>query len=1230
MSFPENQLNDLCRNRILILDGAMGTMLQVHRLTEADYRGDRFRGHPVDLRGCNDLLCLTRPAVVRQVHLDYLAAGADIIETNTFNATPISLEDYRLQHVTKELNEAAARLAREAANQFTAQDPTRPRLVAGAIGPTRATLSLSPDVGNPGFRTHTFDQVAEGYAEQISGLLLGGVDILLVETVFDTLTLKACLVAVEERFQALGQRVPVMVSVTFSDQSFRTLSGQTPEAFWYSIEHADLLSVGVNCGLAPGQMRPAIEELSGLAPVYFSCYLNAGLPNEMGEYDESPDQVAQVLRGYADQGMLNIVGGCCGTTPDHIRAIATAVEGCTPRVPPSASVLPRFSGLEPFVVRPDGNLTMIGERTNVTGSRRFAKLILDNRFEEAVEVAREQVTGGANLIDVNMDEGLLDSAAAMTEFLNRVAAEPDIARVPVMVDSSSFRVIEAGLRCLQGKGVVNSVSLKEGEETFRQQAMTCRRYGAAMVVMAFDEQGQATEVDRKVAICRRAYRILTEELGIPAREILFDPNILTVATGLEEHLDYARNYLDAIQLIKDSCPGSLVSGGVSNISFSFRGQDRVREAIHAVFLYHAIRAGMDVGIVNAGQLAVYEEVDPELRQRIEEVLFNRRPDATERLLELASAIRGQAAVRVEDLGWRQGTVEERLCHAMLQGRDDWVEEDLQEALTRYPTPLEIIEGPLMDGMNRVGELFGAGKMFLPQVVKSARVMKRAVAFLQPHLEAAQQDRGQAFRGRILMATVKGDVHDIGKNIVGVVLGCNNYQVIDLGVMVPADRILRVAREEQVDLIGLSGLITPSLDEMVHVARELEREGFQLPLLIGGATTSAKHTAVKIAPVYSGPVVHVLDASRAPAVVGQAVNPESRARLAAETRAAQQRLQEAYQRGDRARELVPIAQARAHQNRIKWSAYQAPVPEFTGVRHQRDLPLAEIVPYIDWSPFFHVWELRGGYPRILTDPVVGVQARQLFADGQRLLEKVMAEEWLRAEAIHGFFPANSEGDDIVVYRDSDRRVEAARFATLRQQSRKRDAEAVYHALADFVAPSGSGVADYLGAFAVTAGIGIEDHVARLEAEHDDYQAILLKALADRLAEALAELVHERARRDWGYGRHEELTKEDLIRERYQGIRPAPGYPACPDHTDKRTIFELLEVEERGSLRLTETYAMHPAASVSGLYLAHPEARYFAVGPIGQDQVEEYARRKGIPIPEVERWLSPNLGYQPSGR
>ncbi len=1219
-----NALNSLLQERILVLDGAMGSMIQSYKLQEQDFRGDLLRDHSTELRGCNDLLCLTQPHIIEEIHRRYLEAGADIIETNTFNATPFSLKDYQLQDRVQAINTAAAQIARRAADALST--PDKKRLVAGSLGPTNITLSLSPDVNSPGYRTHRFEEVVAGYTQQIAALVEGGVDLLLAETVFDTLTLKACLFAIERYFKDSGHAIPVIASGTFSDLSYRTLSGQTPEAFWYSLEHFNLAAVGINCGMAPQDMRPAIEEMAQIAPIPFSCYLNAGLPNEMGEYDQSPDEVAATLAQFAQEGFINLIGGCCGTTPDHIAAIAKAVADIDPRTPPDPVAQAHFSGIDPFTIRADANFTLIGERTNITGSRRFARLIKKGDYEAATAVAQQQVEGGANIIDINMDEGLLDSEQAMRDFINRISAEPDIARLPIMVDSSKFSVIEAGLRCLQGKGIVNSISLKEGEEAFVEQAKICRAYGAAVVVMAFDEQGQATEVDDKVRVCQRAYKILTEEVGIPAHDIVFDPNILTVATGMEEHAPYALNFIEAIGRIKEVCPGALISGGVSNISYSFRGNDYVREAIHAAFLYHAIQRGLDMGIVNAGQLTVYEDIPELLRERVEDVLFMRHPDATERLIEYAESVRGEGKKKEDDQSWRQAPVAERLAYALLRGRGEFITEDIAEALREFDQPLSIIEGPLMDGMNHVGDLFGQGKMFLPQVVKSARVMKQAVAILEPLMDAEKAASGaHSARGKVLMATVRGDVHDIGKNIVGVVLACNNYEIIDLGVMVSADKILRTAREQQVDIVGLSGLITPSLDEMVHVASEMQRQGMKIPLLIGGATTSRRHTAVKVAPAYDQPTLHVADASRAPGVVGQLLSETQRAALVEKNRAEQQTQQENYT--PQQRPLLSCAEARAKRLSLDWAQADIPTPEFTGLRHLQDLDLGEIAAYIDWSPFFHVWELHGSYPRLFDDKIIGQQARELHAEAQEMLTRIIGEKWLRAEALYGFFPAASDGDDIAVYSDAERRQERARFHTLRQQSQKRDSNQPYYALADFIAPRTSGRNDHIGAFAVTAGIGIEEHLERFEKEHDDYSSIMLKALADRLAEALAEMLHERVRREWGYEEGDRLRPADLISEKYRGIRPAPGYPACPDHSEKRTLFALLEAEERSHLRLTETCAMWPASAVSGLYFSHEKARYFAVGKIDSDQVADYTQRKGAERSEIERWLSPNLGYTP---
>jgi 5-methyltetrahydrofolate--homocysteine methyltransferase len=1217
----------LLRERIAVIDGAMGTMIQTHKLTEADFRGDRFKDHRKDLKGNSDLLNLTRPDVIEGIHRQYLEAGADIVETNTFTSTAISQADYGLQAVAYELNLEGARAARRAADAVMAGEKGRRRWVAGALGPTNVTASLSRDVNDPGARAVTFDQLEAAYYEQARGLLDGDVDLLLVETIFDTLNAKAALFAIQRLFDEGARRVPLMVSVTITDRSGRTLSGQTVEAFYASVSHAPLFSIGLNCALGAREMKPYVEELSQLAPVFLSCYPNAGLPNAFGGFDETPETMSADLRSFAERGWLNLVGGCCGTTPAHISAIAAAVKGLPPRVPPPPAAVTRFSGLEAFVIRPDTNFVNIGERTNVTGSPRFAKLVLEGRYEDALAVARQQVEGGAQVIDVNMDEGMLDSEKAMSTFLNLVASEPDIARVPVMIDSSKWSVIEAGLKCVQGKSIVNSISLKEGEEAFRDHARRVRRYGAGVVVMAFDEEGQATSTERKVAISARAYRILTEEIGFPPEDLIFDPNILTVATGIEEHNDYAVSFIEATRRIKAELPGARVSGGVSNISFSFRGNKAVREAMHAAFLYHAIRAGLDMGIVNAGQLEVYEEIPRELLERVEDVLLNRRPDATERLVAFAETVTQKDRVAGEEDAWRKGTVEARLSHALVNGIVEHIEADTEEARQKYGRPLAVIEGPLMGGMNVVGDLFGSGRMFLPQVVKSARVMKKAVAYLTPFLEAEKAAAGgPTAAARIVMATVKGDVHDIGKNIVGVVLACNNYEIVDLGVMVPCDTILRTARERGADMIGLSGLITPSLDEMVHVAREMEREGFRVPLLIGGATTSRAHTAVKIAPAYSCPVVHVLDASRAVGVVGQLKSADLKAAFVAENGRGQEKLREQHRNKAAERALVPLEEARRRRTPLAWTGYVPPRPAFTGTRVLAPVPLQDIVPFIDWSPFFATWELPGTYPRIFESPTRGAEARRLFDDAQRLLESIVREGSLTARAVVGLYPANAVGDDIEVYADEKRSRPLTIFHTLRQQTARPD-ELSHQALADFVAPKDTGLADYVGAFAVTAGLGCDALVAAFERDHDDYQAILAKALADRLAEALAEKVHKFAREEWGFGRDENLGYDDLIRERYRGIRPAPGYPACPDHSEKRVLFDLLRAEEATGIQLTETFAMTPPASVSGLLFSHPDARYFTVGPLGRDQVLDYQRRKGLALAEVERWLSPNLAYDP---
>ncbi len=1223
--YPDHPIHRHLRERILILDGAMGTMIQRHVLSEADFRGERFANHPVDVRGNNDLLCLTQPQIIQDIHRAYLEAGADIIETNTFNANGISQQDYRMEHLVYEINREAARLARQAADEFTSAD--KPRFVAGAIGPTNRTASISPDVNRPGYRAVTFDDLVAAYTPQIQGLLDGGADLLLIETVFDTLNAKAALFAIEEEFLRRGSQVPIMLSFTIVDVSGRTLSGQTLEAFWISVRHADLLSIGINCSLGAAQMRPFMEELSRLAPIYTSVYPNAGLPNAFGEYEETAGVTAGYLEDFARNGYINIAGGCCGTTPEHVRTIARRLQNIPPRKLPRVEEYPAFSGLEALVVRPDSNFINVGERCNVAGSRRFARLIREEKYDEALEVARQQVENGAQILDINMDEGLLDSEKAMVTFLNLLAAEPDIARVPVMLDSSRWSVIEAGLKCTQGKSIVNSLSLKEGEEAFREHARLARRYGAAVIVMAFDEQGQAETAERKVEILSRAYRILTEEIGFPPQEVIFDPNIFAVGTGMAEHANYAVAFLEATRRLKALFPQSLVSGGVSNISFAFRGNNTIREAMHSAFLYHAIRAGMDMGIVNAGQITVYEEIPPELRERVEDVLFNRRPDATERLIEYARTVKETSKTETRDLTWREQPVEERLKHALIKGITEFIEADVEEARTKYQDPLKVIEGPLMEGMNVVGDLFGSGKMFLPQVVKSARVMKKAVAYLIPYLEEMKRQSGQpASTGKILLATVKGDVHDIGKNIVGVVLGCNNYQIIDLGVMTPAEKILETARQEKVDIIGLSGLITPSLDEMVHVARELERSGLRIPLLIGGATTSRKHTAVKIDPVYSAPTVHVSDASRGVNVVSRLLDAKQRPAFLEEISREYQRIRQEHEKRYRASELVSLQQARQNRFRTDWETLDIPRPQKPGIHYFSAYPLEEILPWIDWTPFFWAWEMKGKYPAILKHPRYGTEARRLFDDARAMLDEMVKHQWLTAQAAMGIFPANTVGyDDIEIYSDPSREHLLAMVHTLRQQNRKKEGEANL-ALADFIAPRELPYPDYLGFFAVTAGVGMEQIVAHYEKAHDDYHAIMVKALADRLAEAFAELLHWRVRREfWAYAPAEQLDPEEILQEKYRGIRPAPGYPACPDHTEKATLFELLRVSEHTDIRLTENFAMHPAASVSGYYFAHPQSRYFAVGRIGKDQVMDYARRKGMDVKTVEKWLAPILGY-----
>ncbi|KFN50887.1 methionine synthase [Arenimonas composti] len=1233
--------------RILVLDGAMGTMIQRHSPDEATYRGARFAGGydgerdgagiaaghahgdgcgcSRDLKGNNDLLTLTHPDLIAGVHRAYLAAGADLVETNTFNSTALSQADYGLEHLVPELNREAARLARACCDEFEAMDPARPRFVVGVLGPTSRTASISPKVEDAGYRNVDFDTLAANYLEAARALVEGGADVLMVETVFDTLNAKAALFALDDLFAELGARLPVMVSGTITDRSGRTLSGQTAEAFWYSLRHARPLAIGLNCALGARDLRAHVDMLAQVADTHVSCHPNAGLPNAFGGYDEQPEETAAVLREFAEAGLLNLVGGCCGTTPEHIAAIAAAVAGLPPRRIPQLPACTRLAGLEPFVITPESNFVNVGERTNVTGSIQFKKMILEGRYDDALAVARQQVENGAQVIDVNMDEGLLDAEAAMPRFLNLIAAEPDIARVPVMIDSSKWSVIEAGLKCVQGKAIVNSISLKEGEAAFLGQATRLRRYGAAAVVMAFDEQGQADTLERKVAICARAYALLTGN-GFPPEDIIFDPNIFAIATGIEEHDAYAVAFIEAARELRRRFPLAHVSGGVSNVSFSFRGNNIVREAIHAVFLYHAIAAGMDMGIVNAGALALYDDLDPALREAVEDVVLARRPDATERLLAEAERHRAKKGeVRGEDLAWRALPVDGRIAHALVHGIDRWIEADTEEARAAAARPLDVIEGPLMAGMNVVGDLFGAGKMFLPQVVKSARVMKKAVAHLIPYIEAEKARSGDAGkpRGKVVMATVKGDVHDIGKNIVGVVLACNNYEIVDLGVMVPAQTILDRARAEQADLIGLSGLITPSLEEMSHVAREMKRQGFAIPLLIGGATTSRAHTALKIDPHYPEPVVWVKDASRAVGVAQSLLSPDLRASFVAANAAdyAEVRARHAN-RGD-AKPLLPLARARQKRFDGGWDGYVPPAPLRPGLTVFADHPLEDLVAVIDWTPFFQTWELAGRFPAILDDPVVGEQARSLYADAQAMLARIVAEKWLTAKAVVGLWPAQSVGDDIHV----DAGGGTAVLHCLRQQADKPDDRANL-CLADFVAPRDSGRQDWVGAFACTAGLGIDGHVARFEAQHDDYNAILLKSLADRLAEAFAERLHQIVRRElWGYAADESLDNEALIREQYRGIRPAPGYPACPDHSEKATIFRMLQAEANAGMELTESFAMRPAAAVSGLYFAHPGSRYFVVGRLTREQVADYARRKGLPLAQAERWLAANLDYDP---
>jgi 5-methyltetrahydrofolate--homocysteine methyltransferase len=1250
---PTEELTQLLRSRILLLDGAMGTMIQQHTFSEAEYRGERFADWPSDLKGNNDLLSLTQPDTIREIHRAYLESGSDLIETNTFNAQRISLADYGMEDLAYELNYQSARLAREACDAVMADEPGRPRFVAGAIGPTNRTASISPDVNDPGARNVSFEQLVEAYLEQANGLIDGGSDLLMIETIFDTLNAKAAIFAVETLFEQRGRRWPVGISGTITDASGRTLSGQVTEAFWHSVRHAKPLFVGLNCALGASEMRPYLAELSRLADCFVSAYPNAGLPNAFGEYDEVAEQTAEVVREFAESGLVNLLGGCCGTTPDHIKAIGGAVEGLAPRVPVDVPLACRLSGLEPLSITPESLFVNVGERTNITGSARFRNLIRDGDYNTALSVARQQVENGAQIIDINMDEGMIDGVAAMDRFTKLIASEPDISRVPIMVDSSKFEVIEAGLRCIQGKSIVNSISMKEGEDKFRAQARLCRKYGAAVVVMAFDETGQADTLQRRKDICARAYQILVEEEGFPAEDVIFDPNIFALATGIEEHSNYGVDFIEGTRWIKQNLPGALVSGGVSNVSFSFRGNNAVREAIHAVFLFHAIAAGMDMGIVNAGALVVYDQVDARLRERIEDVVLNRRPDAAERLLEIATEFAGEGTVAEgADEEWRALPVGERITHALVKGIDDYAESDTEELRqlieARGGEPIEVIEGPLMDGMNVVGDLFGAGKMFLPQVVKSARVMKKAVAYLIPYIEAGKspEDAGRS-NGTVVMATVKGDVHDIGKNIVGVVLQCNNYDVIDLGVMVPAQKILDAAKEHGADVIGLSGLITPSLDEMVNFAAEMERQGFDIPLMIGGATTSRAHTAVKVDKKYHGPVIWVKDASRSVPVVAALLSDEQRPGLLADVEADYDSLRERYAARSEAKALLPIAAARDNRTPIDWTGYRPPRPRLLAqqapdVHHDGDwksasatqfvkafgdYPLEELREYIDWQPFFNAWEMKGRFPDILNNPASGEAARKLWDDAQVMLDKLIAEKWIRASGVFGLFPASAvNADDIEIY-DSELRTDVQlTLHELRQQGEHRPG-VPHRSLADFVAPKDTGLHDYVGAFAVTAGLGITDKIMEFKAGLDDYSAILLESLADRLAEAFAERLHERVRTEfWAYQPDEDLDNEALIGEKYVGIRPAPGYPACPEHTEKQSIWELLDVKARTGIELTESMAMWPGASVSGLYFSHPQSQYFVVGKIGRDQVEDYANRKGWSVADAERWLSPNLGYR----
>lgn len=1222
-----DEIKKILSKRIMLLDGAMGTMIQKHILTENDFRGERFKNHKVNLKGNNDLLSLTQPEIILNIHREYLKVGSDIIETNTFNGTSISQADYEMQEFVYEINYESAKLAKKAADEFSLLTPDKPRFVAGSIGPTNKTLSMSSDVNNPGFRAVTFDQVKLSFKEQAKGLIDGGVDILLIETVFDTLVAKAALVGIEELFEEMNLTVPIMISGTIVDQSGRTLSGQTTEAFYISIANTkNLLSIGLNCSLGPQQMRPHIEELSRISDSYISLYPNAGLPNEFGAYDESPEAMRYVLNDYAQHGFFNIIGGCCGTTPEHIKAFSNMIENITPRKPQKIEKYLRLSGMEPLIINDNSIFANIGERTNVAGSRMFARLIREEKYEEALVVARDQVEGGAQIIDVNMDDAMINSEESMTKFLNMISSEPDIAKLPIMIDSSKWSVLEAGLKCIQGKGIVNSISLKEGENEFKYRAKIIMEYGAALIVMAFDEAGQADTYERKIEICERAYKILVNEVGFPAEDIIFDPNIFAIATGMDEHNNYAVNYINATKWIKKNLPYAKISGGVSNLSFSFRGNDRIREAMHSAFLFHAIKAGMDMGIVNASQLEVYEEIPKELLKHVEDVILNRRPDATERLIEIAETVKGDFKDEAKVLEWRNTDVEERLKHSLIKGITEFIELDVEEARKKYKSPIRVIEEPLMDGMNVVGDLFGSGKMFLPQVVKSARVMKKAVAYLLPYIEADKLISGNTEKaGKILLATVKGDVHDIGKNIVGVILSCNNYEILDLGVMVPSEKILKAAIENNVDIIGLSGLITPSLEEMVHVASEMERMNFKIPLLIGGATTSKAHTVLKIAPQYSKTTIYVIDASRSVQIVRNLLNKSTNVSYYQEVAAEYEKFREEYSKRTDKKEYISISDARVNKLQINWNEQNSVIPQKLGITILNDFPLAELVEFIDWSPFFRTWELKGKYPEIFEDEIYGIEAQKLFDDAKDLLKKIIDEKLLTANGVVGLFSANAVDDDIEIYKDNLSKELFAKLFTLRQQNKKSE-NSNNLALADYIAPKGSGKNDYIGMFAVTSGIGIEKIIEKYQAEHDEYNIIMVKAIADRLAEAFAELLHKKVRTEiWGYAKNENITTEELIKEKYIGIRPAPGYPAQPDHTEKLTIFEILDVEKNTGIFLTENLAMFPASSVSGLYFANSEAKYFSIGKISKDQVEDYALRKQMSVKIVEKWLNSNLNY-----